>query len=254
MTDRDRRLLWARAHNRCAICRKALTRDASTAGGDVVVADEAHIVARAEQGPRGSDGDREIIDRYDNLILLCKNDHKMVDDLPQEYPVDRLRTLKKTHEAWAESLFSAADKDKSPRVVKTTDENMIPFEVMRSGIEIWKIVSAAVQCNMGVSEVSLSAQRAELAHESLATLQDWSEISSVTEADGYRAVRNAITSLDTVLTALFAAELVLLARILPRRLEGGNLDPVPWDVAELVVRTADEVIDLLADHSMPKRR
>lgn len=98
ITDRDRRLLWARAHNRCAYCRLVLTRDPSTAGGDVVVADEAHIIARAPDGPRGRDGDRADIDGYGNLILLCKNDHKIIDDLPRKYPVERLLQMKREHE------------------------------------------------------------------------------------------------------------------------------------------------------------
>ena len=37
-------------------------------------------------------------DRYDNLIVLCANCHKIVDDQPGTYTVAKLQTLKRTHE------------------------------------------------------------------------------------------------------------------------------------------------------------
>ena len=35
---------------------------------------------------------------YENLILLCPNHHKIVDDNPQTYPVENLRVMKNEHE------------------------------------------------------------------------------------------------------------------------------------------------------------
>lgn len=103
--DRDRKILWARAHNSCAICKTTLILDGNQGDRESVVGDEAHIVARSKGGPRAgliSSGD---LDKYDNLILLCKVHHKQVDDQPNTYSVEHLRRLKTDHERWADDKF-----------------------------------------------------------------------------------------------------------------------------------------------------
>jgi hypothetical protein len=106
IADRDRRILWARAHNRCAICKSRLVVDATVSDAESVVGDEAHIVAQSPGGPRAGLIPGSELDRYENLILLCKVDHKVVDDQPATYTVDRLRAIKAQHEAWADAKFS----------------------------------------------------------------------------------------------------------------------------------------------------
>lgn len=53
ISDRDRKLLWARAHARCSSCKLKLTIDATATDSYSIVGEEAHIVARSESGPRG---------------------------------------------------------------------------------------------------------------------------------------------------------------------------------------------------------
>jgi hypothetical protein len=38
--------------------------------------------------------------RYENLILLCANDHTMIDKHINDYSVDRLLVIKNDHEQW----------------------------------------------------------------------------------------------------------------------------------------------------------
>lgn len=104
ISDRDRKLLWGRAGSRCAICRLDLTRDSHDPGARAIVGGECHIVARSPAGPRGRKAPPD--DSYPNLILLCGSDHTMVDQLPSDYPPDRLRDLKADHEAWVRSTLS----------------------------------------------------------------------------------------------------------------------------------------------------
>ena len=40
------------------------------------------------------------LDSYINLILLCCNHHKEIDDLPQAYSVAKLGAIKREHEHW----------------------------------------------------------------------------------------------------------------------------------------------------------
>ena len=93
-------MLWGRSGNRCAFpgCGQLLVADD---GGTApsLVGFEAHIVARARGGPRGiADLTPEERDSLSNLLLLCGTHHKLIDDRPDEYTVERLRDMKRSHE------------------------------------------------------------------------------------------------------------------------------------------------------------
>lgn len=108
ISDRTRKVLWARSGNRCARCRLHLIRVAKATGDESVVGDECHIVAQSTAGPRGGEVSPDAIDELDNLILLCKSDHKEVDDLPGIFTSDAVRRMKAEHEVWVDSVLSLA--------------------------------------------------------------------------------------------------------------------------------------------------
>lgn len=105
---RDRKILWALAHNSCAICKQGLVVNATEVDRESVVGDEAHIVAQSDSGPRAGLIPSAELDKYENLILLCKVHHKQVDDQPKFFTAERLRELKAEHERWAQERFGAA--------------------------------------------------------------------------------------------------------------------------------------------------
>ena len=84
ITDKTRKLLWGQSGNRCAYCRTLLTMDKTAFDDHSIVGDECHIVSRAKDGIRWEEN-LEDLDSYENLILLCKNHHKLVDDQPNFY-------------------------------------------------------------------------------------------------------------------------------------------------------------------------
>ncbi len=93
--------LWGRAANRCAICRTELVTDISETDDESILGEACHIVAKSTDGPRGkSILTPEQRDKYDNLILLCNIHHKLIDDQPSAYSVDKLVEIKSTHEKW----------------------------------------------------------------------------------------------------------------------------------------------------------
>lgn len=102
ISDKDRKILWGRSGNRCALCRRVLVAERTSADGEAVVGDEAHIAARAPGGPRYGECSPDVVDSYENLILLCRVDHKRVDDQPRYYTTARLRQAKAEHEKWVE--------------------------------------------------------------------------------------------------------------------------------------------------------
>lgn len=98
---KTQKMLWGRAANRCVICRTELVMDASETDDESVVGEACHVVASSQDGPRGdSPLTQEQRDKYANLILLCNIHHKQIDDQHVAFSVERLNTLKKTHEDW----------------------------------------------------------------------------------------------------------------------------------------------------------
>lgn len=72
-----------------------------------IIGEECHIHARRQRGPRATEGLSDELDSYENLILLCRNDHKRVDDQSDAFPPERLSQLKLQHEEWVRQALSA---------------------------------------------------------------------------------------------------------------------------------------------------
>ena len=100
---RDRKRLWGRSGSRCAFpdCRQELIEETADGQGDVLVGQEAHIVAEAPMAPRGK-SNLTLAQRnsYENLILLCSRHHIIIDNDVAAYPVDKLLGFKVDHELW----------------------------------------------------------------------------------------------------------------------------------------------------------
>jgi len=95
------KLLWGKSGNRCAICRIPLCESEIEIDNPSTIGNECHIVSRRIEGPRGhSTLTEEERDKENNLILLCCNDHKIIDDKVNEYTVEKLHEIKANHEDW----------------------------------------------------------------------------------------------------------------------------------------------------------
>jgi hypothetical protein len=96
-TERDVKKLFALSLNQCAFPNCI----ASIFGlSDEMIGEICHIKARNPEGPRydvaQTDTDRH---GFGNLILLCRNHHKIVDDDATKYSVEWLKRIKHEHEA-----------------------------------------------------------------------------------------------------------------------------------------------------------
>ncbi|HZR54270.1 MAG TPA: tetratricopeptide repeat protein, partial [Streptosporangiaceae bacterium] len=132
ISGKDRKILWGRSGNRCALCRRVLVAKRTAADDDAVVGDEAHIAARSPGGPRCGECPADAVDSYENLILLCRVDHKRVDDQAQHFTAARLRQVKAEHEEWVERQLrpqaqaSLADHVRLPAPEPTADTVVVP--------------------------------------------------------------------------------------------------------------------------------
>lgn len=85
--------LYALSAGRCNICNTNLFEN------DVHIGQMAHIIAKSIKGPRGEEYLNSGINSYNNLILLCANHHLEVDGSLDFYTVDKLHSIKKSHES-----------------------------------------------------------------------------------------------------------------------------------------------------------
>jgi len=95
-----RLLLCVRAGGRCEFdgCNAYLFRHAVTLK-EANFSEAAHIVAFKSDGPRGKSGwPPADINDLDNLMLLCPQCHKLIDDHPDEYSRETLEKYKQEHE------------------------------------------------------------------------------------------------------------------------------------------------------------
>jgi hypothetical protein len=61
-----------------------------------------HIYGLSEDGPRGKKGlTTKEKNSYENLILMCRHHHGVVDDFEGDYDADTLKLWKQQHEALA---------------------------------------------------------------------------------------------------------------------------------------------------------
>ena len=102
------KLLWGRAAGRCAMpdCRVELFVTEDNYDPVCVIGEMGHIAASSNAGPRANaEIDLRIRDKYENLILLCRNCHRKVDTLKLSYPHERLFEIKASHEAWVRTAL-----------------------------------------------------------------------------------------------------------------------------------------------------
>lgn len=144
ISDKTRKLLWGKSGNRCAMCRDKLTIEKNQNDDESIVGEECHIVSEKEKGPRyDAEYKQELMNSYDNLILLCKVHHKQVDDQYYTYSSNVLREIKNNHEKWISEKLK--DEPEFPDVHIKRVKGNIPNYLKRltTGKEIINIVSNA---------------------------------------------------------------------------------------------------------------
>lgn len=95
--------LIARAGGRCQFdgCNKYLFRDDLTKE-EFNMSNVAHIIPSSPNGPRGTGDLTPDVNDIDNLMLMCYDHHKMIDNDEDTYTIDVLREMKSKQEALVE--------------------------------------------------------------------------------------------------------------------------------------------------------
>lgn len=144
--DKTRKFLWAKSGNRCAICKTELITSTDDISHEFNIGEECHIISSKRNGPRHIPH-LDDYDNYENLLLLCRNHHKEIDELIDTYTEELLRYMKVNHENWVRSVITNAMQD--------NDDVKKPKFLMRisSGKELLNIVSDAHGYNTDYDEL-----------------------------------------------------------------------------------------------------
>lgn len=170
ITTKTRKKLWAKSANRCAICKIELFNEKTT-NTEFNIGEECHIISAKPNGPRYK-SDLKDYDDYDNLIMLCRNHHKEIDENVDTYTEELLRYIKKNHENWVtEKLTDSDEKDKEkPRfLIRIT-----------SGKDLMNIIFNAFGYRIDHDEIK-DEDEANYIGGILQTLVDYGELSDVLE-------------------------------------------------------------------------
>ena len=106
ISEKDIKILWGRAAEKCAICRKDLTLN--TTSNVSTTGHMCHIVGEKnnEKSPRGlSNLTTSERNSYPNLILLCRNHHAEIDLDVNKFSIEKLHDIKSNHEIWVKETL-----------------------------------------------------------------------------------------------------------------------------------------------------
>jgi hypothetical protein len=246
ISDRTRKILWGKSGNRCAICKMELVLDSTPNDDESVVGDECHIVSAQKNGPRYDERyPQENIDTYQNLLLLCRVHHKMIDDQHETYMAELLHTIKENHEKWVVAKLTGSDSPKPVRIRRVKGRTASFLTRLNTGREILNLVEGSCAGSYDHDELE-TRQEVDIIGKFLEVIRDWVDIgnelgpSSRTET-AFR-LSQTIKELDELGFFVFGAKEV-------QQMTGGYSDnPTDWPFSVIrVVRKANPEITKICE-------
>jgi hypothetical protein len=243
ISDKSRKVLWGRSGNRCAICKRALVVEATKFDDESVVGDECHTISSSDKGPRHDPAyPQEKQDAYENLLLLCRVHHKMVDDQEQTYTIDILRQMKTNHEIWVrEKLTDSSSRPKPIKFIRVKENVPAFLSRLTSGKQILDLVAGTYAYSMNHDDLQ-TQEEVDLVGGFLQTVQDWGDLSSDLEV-GARV--EAAFSLTQLLNKIEDAGFFVFGGREVQVMEGGiQAEPSNWPISIFIVlrKTNDQII------------
>lgn len=136
ITEPKKLILMGLCGGKCEFrgCEKSIVEDMLT-GDKANFSNYAHIIASSANGPRGDKIlSSKLSNDENNIMVLCRDHHKEVDDLPERYTVDILKNMKSEHENYVKDIMKIKKERKvmgikytfsiSDRVPKINDEDI----------------------------------------------------------------------------------------------------------------------------------
>lgn len=225
ISNKTRKMLWAKSGNRCSICQIELFSN-EDGKENLNIGEECHIISSQKDGPRHKAGLLDY-DNYANLILLCCNHHKEIDELTVTYTEEVIRYFKQNHENWVNTTLNSSIKDK-----KETQPRFISR--ITSGKELLNVISDSHAYETDYDEVE-TEEEADFIGGIFQNLVDYGDLCGMAEA--YERVKMGL-GLSEMLKQLEEKGYFLFAE--------KNIKKDNWAVATILIRKKDnpEIIKL----------
>lgn len=189
-----RLLIWSRSGYRCATCQHELFVDEVDTDDPSLVGDIAHIVGEKTKAARGeSTLSPQERDLSSNLVLICKEHHKIVDDHEDKYTVAVLHEIKTKHEAAVRDALSGPDKAKQ----RSIERYAADLEIWAEGadLENWESWTSHM---LGSGQPKMSKERSAR----LQSLREW--LFGRVWPEHFPEVRDALETFRRVLADLLS--------------------------------------------------
>lgn len=237
ISNKTRKVLWTKTGNRCAMCRQKLVVEETEVDEESIVGDECHIVSEKPDGPRFDPTfPKSKIDTGNNLIVLCKNHHKMVDDQVETYTAKVLRVIKRNHQRWVETKLTQEETIKPIKITRYQSE--IPKQLPRvlDGKTLFNLASVCLSMHQDFPG-DLTDEETELVGGFIQTVTDWSDISY--EMEPVQIVRASKNIMDEMLE-LDRNGFLVFAGIEKQTIEGGIGGKSNWNALHLSILRKDD--------------
>lgn len=228
IADRTRKSLWAKSANRCSICKTELFADKNGLE-QFNIGEECHIVSSKITGPRHKSNLVDY-DLFDNLILLCRNHHREIDELTDTYTEELLRYIKLNHEKWVQTTLS--NDLNSKKQIKPKFLTRIT-----SGKELLSIVSDSHGYKTDYDEIEDEAE-ADYIGGVLQDLVDYGDISGMAET--YDKVKMGF-QLNKLIKNLEDRGYYIFGERGVEKIKFSNGETDNWSIATLVIKKKDSL-------------
>lgn len=220
---RTRKNLWAKSGNRCSICKIELFSKKQNSD-EVNIGEECHIISSKPNGPRYKP-DLDNYDLIDNLILLCRNHHREIDERTNFYTEALLKQIKLEHEKWVRNAINnTLDSDHK---IKQKRLNRIT-----SGKELFNILSNSYGLRTDYDDVDNEVD-AEFIGRILQDIFDFADLSSI--AEPYDKVRIGV-ELKKLLNDLEEKNFHLIGNQFIEQMNFANGEKDKWPIATIVIK------------------
>lgn len=235
ISDKARKLLWGKSGNRCAICRVSLSVGKSDSVDETLIGEECHIISKSKQGPRHEEKENFNYDSHENLILLCRNHHSLIDQQWETYTIELVRKIKRNHEKWiSEKLHYEKRK---PAGIKRVGDN-IPqvLTAINDGKTLFGLIKGVMALNFDYDEIRNDVEK-EIIQEFNCCICEIMDAWDLYEGSSFIDLH---LMLDEKIKKLSDREIMVFGENEMMYLTGGRTaEDTPWKVAHIKVVHSD---------------
>ncbi|MBL0616826.1 HNH endonuclease signature motif containing protein [Aeromonas veronii] len=237
ISDKNRKVLWGKSGNKCAICRHVLVLGGNEIDSESVIGEECHIISGAPAGPRSNLAfPRNMIDEVSNLILLCRNHHKQIDSQVETYTLERLREIKSSHERWVEDRLKEYPETSEIRLKRTKEKIPLKLPIMGTGKGLFNLAAGSYGFYIDYSN-DFTDEELDLVATFIQNVKDWAEIAN--ELEPIERI-DASKSLDKEIRALREMNIFVFAAIETQKIIGGIAGEASFPVLHLSVNKGND--------------